>query len=101
MFVKGKSGNPSGRPHKRLPDGRTLKEAAMEHAVLALETLAKIAQDGESDAARVSAANSLLDRGFGKPTQPISGDEDEAPIQTAIDMSGLSLEAVREIAKLS
>lgn len=29
-----------------------------------------------NDAARVSAANSLLDRGWGKPTQPLSGDEE-------------------------
>ncbi len=27
-------------------------------------------------AARVAAANSLLDRGWGKPTQPIAGDDE-------------------------
>jgi hypothetical protein len=32
-------------------------------------------------AARVSAIEALLSRGWGKPTQPISGDDDEAPIR--------------------
>jgi len=31
-------------------------------------------------AARVAAANSLLDRGWGKATQPIAGDEESGPI---------------------
>ena len=33
----------------------------------ALETLVDVARNGKSDAARVSTANSLLDRGYGKP----------------------------------
>jgi hypothetical protein len=32
------------------------------------------------ESARVAAANALLDRGWGKPTQLIAGDEDGAPI---------------------
>jgi len=32
-------------------------------------------------AARVSAASVLLDRGWGKPTQPISGDDESDPIR--------------------
>jgi hypothetical protein len=32
-------------------------------------------------AARVSAANSLLDRGWGKPTQPIAGDDDSPAVR--------------------
>jgi hypothetical protein len=34
-----------------------------------LRTLVKVAKDGESEAARVTAASALLDRGYGKPTQ--------------------------------
>jgi len=81
-WTKGVSGNPSGRPKKRLPDGRTIAEAAMEHAELALKTLAEIAGNaGASEAARVSASNALLDRGFGKAAQPVVGDDDEPPVQ--------------------
>ena len=32
-----------------------------------LETLVDVAKNGRSDVARVSAANALLDRGYGKP----------------------------------
>ena len=34
----------------------------------ALQTLVDIARNGRTDAARVSAANAILDRAYGKPT---------------------------------
>jgi hypothetical protein len=37
-------------------------------------------KDSAPESARVAAANSLLDRGWGKATQLIAGDEDSAPI---------------------
>lgn len=52
-----------------------LREAAREHSQAALETLVGIMNDGEAPhAARISAANSLLDRGHGKPTQSLDVD---------------------------
>lgn len=48
---------------------RLLSEMAKEHADAALKTLANIASDGESEAARVTAAVAILDRAFGKPVQ--------------------------------
>lgn len=51
---------------------RDLAEMAKDHAEAALGTLAKIMKDeGQPGAARVSAANALLDRGYGKPVQGI------------------------------
>lgn len=80
VWTKGQSGNPSGRPKKVLPSGKTISEAAIEHAEQALQTLADILVNPQaSESARVSAANSLLDRGFGKPTQTLAGD-DESPL---------------------
>jgi hypothetical protein len=38
---------------------------------VALQTLLDIAQHGESEPARVTAANALLDRGYGKPRQAV------------------------------
>lgn len=51
---------------------RSLAEAAKEHAQEALDVLVEIAKDKEQPAAaRVSAANSILDRAYGKPTQAL------------------------------
>jgi hypothetical protein len=67
-FQKGISGNPGGRP-KVLGDVQELARQKPE----AITTLANIMNDEKApSAARVAAANALLDRGYGKPTQPIS-----------------------------
>jgi hypothetical protein len=70
-FKKGQSGNPGGRP-KEIAE---VKELAREHMPAAIEALVSIMNNPKaSDAARVSAATALLDRGYGKPQQHITGD---------------------------
>lgn len=67
----GQSGNPGGMPKGAFD----VKQLAREHAPGAIETLASIMRDSlMPPAARVAAANSLLDRGFGKPVQEITGE---------------------------
>lgn len=45
---------------------------ASQYTEIAIRTLAEIMQDkGEKSIARILAANALLDRGWGKPTQPL------------------------------
>lgn len=80
-FVKGKSGNPSGRP-KEIGHVRDLARAQTEKAI---QTLIDIQGDGTQPApARVAAAQALLDRAWGKPSQAIGGADDLGPIKTVV-----------------
>ncbi len=66
-WTKGHSGNPNGRPKA---DGE-IRDLARQHTEAALRTLIEIAAHGENESARVTAANSILDRGWGKPAVPL------------------------------
>ena len=68
-FAPGQSGNPSGRP-KRDEDIAALARAHTEDAIAVLVSIAE--NPKANDNARISAANSLLDRGHGKPPQAVA-----------------------------
>src|SRR5262245_14616521 len=66
---KGKSGNPGGRP-KVVAEVQALARECTQQAI---ETLKDIMHNNKAPAAaRVAAANSLLDRGYGRPSQTIN-----------------------------
>ena len=69
-------GRQKGTPNKVTAD---LQDAARKYSFEALETLRKVCTEGESEAARVAAANALLDRGHGKPTAHVFGDVTHRP----------------------
>lgn len=72
---------PGGQVQQMSKSLTEIRSAARGHTATALNVLAKIMTNETSpEAARIAAANSLLDRGWGKPTQPVSGDEDGPPI---------------------
>lgn len=69
------AGRPKGAPNKNPPEVKLL---AREYTEKAIETLANIMLTGESETARNQAANSLLDRGWGKPAQALTGEDGKA-----------------------
>lgn len=66
------AGRPKGsRSAATIEQQATISELAKQHGPDALQALVDIATMGQSESARVSAANALLDRGYGKPTQTV------------------------------
>ena len=68
-WEKGKSGNPGGRPK----EDAEVKALARQYGPEAVEKLIALMR-GDEDRTCLAAANSLLDRGFGKPHQSIAMD---------------------------
>ena len=62
------AGRPAGSKSRAdADDTKNLSEIARSHTEQAIYTLVDITKNGRTDAARVSAANAILDRGYGKP----------------------------------
>lgn len=80
MLETRKPGRPKGALNKATAN---VKLAAQKYTDKALLTLAEIMNGEEHPAAaRVSAANAILDRGFGKPSQAL---EVDATVQATIN----------------
>ena len=61
-----------------------VRDAAQKYTKQALKTLSEIAKNGKNESARVAAACAILDRGHGRPTQPIGGDADGPPLAATV-----------------
>jgi Family of unknown function (DUF5681) len=76
-FKPGVSGNPDGRPKRpETIEARrvvaNVKAAARELTPVAIDTLEKAMTDQKAPwAPKIAAAIAILDRGWGKPTQPV------------------------------
>ena len=76
------AGRPVGSISKTTAELKTL---AQQHGAAIITKLAELSgvipgNAAESQAVQVQAMRELLDRGFGRSTQPLSGDADGAPI---------------------
>lgn len=92
-FEKGRSGNPGGRPK----EDNEVKRLARAQGAAAIARLAEW-MVSDNPKASVAAAQALLDRGFGKPTQPLANDED-SPLFP--DLIGLKEALASRISKKS
>ncbi len=98
-MAKGKKtgGRKAGTPNKATAE---VREIARQYTTEAVETLVSVMRDkGASDAAKVSAANALLDRGFGKPSihvEPIKLEKPEASMEEVARMLVFSLRDAEE-----
>lgn len=85
-----RGGRVKGTPNKVTA---ALKDMAREHTEAALNTLVSVLAGGEGvpAAAQVAAAKEILDRGYGKASTVLSGDEDGGPLQlvTKIQLVGV------------
>lgn len=71
-------GRVAGTPNKATSE---IKALARTHAPAVIAELARLATGAESESARVAAIKELLDRGFGKAAQPVTGEDGEGPVQ--------------------
>lgn len=87
-FKKGQSGNPKGRPKSVA----AVRELAREHTETAIDTLVNICMHGQNESARVAAANSLLDRGHGRPAQQL-----DVEVKRTVSVEELSDDALARV----
>ena len=85
QFVAGHTGNAGGRPK----DEHKVAELARSYTLEAIETLVELMRSGKSERIRGTAAQALLDRGWGKPKQEIIGESSASFID--------ALEGVRKV----
>lgn len=73
-----RGGRKAGTPNKSTAE---IKAAARLHGDAALKRLAHLLINAESEMAQITAAKELLDRGYGRTTQLIGGDDEAAAIR--------------------
>ena len=85
------TGRLSGSTNKSSPEqSQRLSELAKTYTEEALQTLVDVAKSGRTDAARLSAADALLDRAYGKPAVKEEKEIVDLP-PAVIQLTGLRL----------
>lgn len=70
-FQPGRSGNPGGRPK----GSAEVRELAQRLTARSFEELERMAFTSDDDRVRLDAIKIILDRGYGRPAQAITGSE--------------------------
>lgn len=89
-----KPGEHRGGRRKGTPNKATasIKDIARQYTDEAINALIRVLRDEDSPAAAVvGAANAILDRGYGKPSTVLTGDDDGGPVKlvTRIELVGV------------
>lgn len=91
------AGRPKGRPNKIAADVRAL---AQEYGADAIDKLAKLMNEAESEQAQIAAAKELLDRGYGRAPQALElTGANGGPITTKTERDLTDEELAAELAK--
>ena len=85
-------GRQKGTPNKVTAD---IRAAAALHGEAALQTLVHLMNNAESEQAQLAACKEILDRAYGKATQPLSGDKDVPLFPTKIDVCIVEADGTR------
>ena len=78
-FKKGESGNPGGRPKL----ANDVRELARAHTGTAIKRLAHW-MNSKDPRASVPASQALIERGWGKAAQPVTGEDGEGAIEITV-----------------
>lgn len=81
--MPGQSGNPGGRPK----DKHRVAELARSYTLEAIDTLVELMREGKDERVRGTAAQALLDRGWGKAKVAVvtEGKQDYIAALQAVD----------------
>jgi hypothetical protein len=93
-----RGGRVKGTPNKVTLEIRDLARAYGPTAIAELARLAGLTKDAgsENESTRVMAIKELIDRGYGKSTQPISGDDKMPPVQVEHGLAGQRVKSLLE-----
>lgn len=84
MALGGKRPGAGRKPGVRNKITAEVKDLAQQYVPAVMVELARLATNAESEAARVAAIKEILDRAYGKSSQPITGDGG-GPVKVIID----------------